>query len=299
MKRQALLTILIALTLIFTACSKNNDSPTLEVEGHKQSATKNNDKKGNDKTNQKTTQAKDSTTKKPVTTQAKIGTTSVAKDGSIKISWASVSGAISYDVYRATTSDGEYSKVGNTTATSYTDTSAQSGKTYYYKIVAVSPAPNTSNSPTTPADKGPKFVGSTISFTGDDKKSITLSSLNEDKYIAKIKSDFAQAGQTMPNGRLVSKSVAGSNFRYVYQFMSSNTWDNTTLEMVYVFENSLDFQSFFVNDKGSEEYLAAKAQAEKDWNADKNNMPYEKQRQLFLTEVTDPHFKTLHDQSFR
>lgn len=63
-----------------------------------------------------------------------------AKSGKPVVSWAKVSGAKKYDVYRATvTADdiSNYSKLGTTTKLSYTDTKASVGKTYSYKVVAV------------------------------------------------------------------------------------------------------------------------------------------------------------------
>lgn len=54
------------------------------------------------------------------------------------VSWGKVNGADSYEVYRATSTNGTYSKVQTTSAVSYTDTSAVKGKTYYYKVKAVS-----------------------------------------------------------------------------------------------------------------------------------------------------------------
>ena len=54
-----------------------------------------------------------------------------------KVSWKKIDGATKYEVYRATSKNGTYSKVKTTTSTSYKDTAAKSGKTYYYKVVAV------------------------------------------------------------------------------------------------------------------------------------------------------------------
>ena len=54
-----------------------------------------------------------------------------------KVSWKKVSGATKYDVYRATSKAGTYSKVKTTTSLNWKDTTAKSGKTYYYKVVAV------------------------------------------------------------------------------------------------------------------------------------------------------------------
>ncbi len=59
-------------------------------------------------------------------------------DGKPRMTWNKVAGATEYHVYRATTEDGEYVKMFTTRGTSYTNTSAVAGETYYYKVVAVS-----------------------------------------------------------------------------------------------------------------------------------------------------------------
>ena len=59
-------------------------------------------------------------------------------NGKPRLTWDKVDGATSYVVYRATTANGTYSKLYTTSGTSMTNTGAVSGKTYYYKVVAVS-----------------------------------------------------------------------------------------------------------------------------------------------------------------
>lgn len=55
---------------------------------------------------------------------------------SIKVVWGAVSGASGYEVYRATSSAGAYTKVATVTATSYTNTGLNTGAPYYYKVRA-------------------------------------------------------------------------------------------------------------------------------------------------------------------
>lgn len=56
----------------------------------------------------------------------------------IRVYWKSTSGASKYGVWRSSTgSSGSYSLIATTTATNYLDTSAQSGKTYHYKLTAI------------------------------------------------------------------------------------------------------------------------------------------------------------------
>src|SRR5262249_39713349 len=63
-----------------------------------------------------------------------------AADKGAVITWAAVTGADSYDVYRT---DGVFAcdfgkiKVGNTTDTTFTEIGLQNGRTYYYSVVAV------------------------------------------------------------------------------------------------------------------------------------------------------------------
>ena len=58
------------------------------------------------------------------------------KSGKPIITWEKITGAKKYEVYRATSVDGKYSKIGTSTKLSYTDTKASVGTTYYYKVVA-------------------------------------------------------------------------------------------------------------------------------------------------------------------
>ena len=57
--------------------------------------------------------------------------------GKPKVSWAAVTGAKEYKIYRATSKTGKYSPVKTTTAKYWKDTTAKKGKTYYYKVIAV------------------------------------------------------------------------------------------------------------------------------------------------------------------
>ena len=54
----------------------------------------------------------------------------------VKVSWNAVQGAAGYRVYRATSKSGSYTKVADTTGTSYTNTGLTTSKTYYYKVRA-------------------------------------------------------------------------------------------------------------------------------------------------------------------
>lgn len=60
-----------------------------------------------------------------------------ASDGKITVKWEAVTGATKYEVYRATSKDGTYTRISTTKNTSITNTSTTAGKTYYYKVRAI------------------------------------------------------------------------------------------------------------------------------------------------------------------
>ena len=58
--------------------------------------------------------------------------TATSGNGQVAVSWAVVSNATSYNVKRATVSDGPYTVVASPTANSFADTGVTNGATYYY-----------------------------------------------------------------------------------------------------------------------------------------------------------------------
>jgi hypothetical protein len=58
-------------------------------------------------------------------------------DGSIKLEWNIVVGAVGYMIYRSDTADGTYEPIDTSSASPYTDTGVTSSTTYYYKVSAV------------------------------------------------------------------------------------------------------------------------------------------------------------------
>ena len=73
----------------------------------------------------------------PLPPAAPTVTCSNAASGKPKLTWNAVSGATSYRVFRSESRGSGYSLLGTTTSTSYTNTGAAAGKTYYYRVKAV------------------------------------------------------------------------------------------------------------------------------------------------------------------
>jgi fibronectin type 3 domain-containing protein len=76
------------------------------------------------------------------TTQIAVPTgvsATVLSASSIQVMWNAVNGAVSYTVYRSSSSDGVYTSVSISSSTSYTDASLTGGAIYYYKVSATGP----------------------------------------------------------------------------------------------------------------------------------------------------------------
>jgi fibronectin type 3 domain-containing protein len=56
------------------------------------------------------------------------------------VTWPAVTGAVSYNVYRSTTTGSGYTRVGNVSGTTYTDTGLNNGTVYYYVATSVAAA---------------------------------------------------------------------------------------------------------------------------------------------------------------
>jgi fibronectin type 3 domain-containing protein len=92
------------------------------------------------------------TTDRPVTTTDRtapavpqgVAVTDSSEKGGLRTGWTAVPGAASYQVYRATSENGSFSRVGSTGQVSYRDATAEQGVTYYYRVTALDAAGNES-----------------------------------------------------------------------------------------------------------------------------------------------------------
>lgn len=67
-------------------------------------------------------------------------TISDVTETSVKVNWATATGAISYNLYRSDFAEDNYSLVANTTDTFYTDATLSKGNSYNYKVTSVNAA---------------------------------------------------------------------------------------------------------------------------------------------------------------
>ena len=82
-----------------------------------------------------TTLCSNAATKLTKPTDVKV---SISKEKDIKVTWTQVEGASKYTVYRATSKKGTYKKIGTTKTTSFKSKGLTRGKTYYFKVTAIS-----------------------------------------------------------------------------------------------------------------------------------------------------------------
>jgi hypothetical protein len=54
----------------------------------------------------------------------------------VTVTWTASNNATGYTIYRSTTPNGTFSSIGSASGTSFTDTTANNGQTYYYEVVA-------------------------------------------------------------------------------------------------------------------------------------------------------------------
>jgi hypothetical protein len=66
--------------------------------------------------------------------------------GAVSLTWSTIQGAIDYNVKRSTSTNGPFTIIISTPSTSYTDTNALDGSTYYYVVSAVNPGGEGANS---------------------------------------------------------------------------------------------------------------------------------------------------------
>jgi uncharacterized protein (DUF1800 family) len=72
----------------------------------------------------------------PLTPSAPSGVTATPGNNQVALIWSASTGATGYSIGRATTSAGPYASIGESSSTSFTDTSATNGTAYYYVVSA-------------------------------------------------------------------------------------------------------------------------------------------------------------------
>ena len=160
---------------------------------------------------------------KAVAPAAPTVTMTYSDGGKPKLTWSAVSGATSYRVYRSESRGTGYSLLGTTTSTSYVNTGAAAGKTYYYRVKAVNSAGTSaysnivSGTARTPAPAAPVLKGGTSSASG--KPQLTWAAVNGaakyDVYRSnRADGTFSKVGSTDKTTYVNTGAVQGVTYFY-------------------------------------------------------------------------------------
>jgi fibronectin type 3 domain-containing protein len=101
-------------------------------------------------------------------------TAAAESSSQIRVSWGAVQSVENYNVYRASSYSGVYTKVGNTANTLFIDNGLIPNTTYYYKIASVNPngegpmsdSISATTLPAAPKPKAPNFILQSITIDG-------------------------------------------------------------------------------------------------------------------------------------
>ena len=160
---------------------------------------------------------------KAVAPAAPTVTMTYSDGGKPKLTWSAVSGATSYRVYRSESRGTGYSLLGTTTSTSYVNTGAAVGKTYYYRVKAVNSAGTSaysnivSGTARTPAPAAPVLKGGTSSASG--KPQLTWAAVNGAAKYDVYRSNsadgtFSKVGSTDKTTYVNTGAVKGVTYFY-------------------------------------------------------------------------------------
>ena len=157
----------------------------------------------------------------PAAPRVTIGNSSAS--GKPQLTWAAVDGAAKYEIYRSTQQSTGYSLLGTTTSTSYVNTGAAAGKTYYYRVKAVNSAGTSaysnivSGTARTPAPAAPVLKGGTSSASG--KPQLTWAAVNGAAKYDVYRSNsadgtFSKVGSTDKTTYVNTGAVKGVTYFY-------------------------------------------------------------------------------------
>jgi len=167
--------------------------------------------------------------------QPKIDAFARADNGKIKINWDKVTGAVKYQVYRATAKDGDYTLVKTTTDKSYADNNVTLNKLYYYKVRAVY-SDTDCNSAFSEIDSArcilpqPTITLSTVDSSGKVKISwakIANAANYEDSRTTKKDGSYTRIATTTNLSATDTTGAAGTTYFYKIKAIHSNTNANS------------------------------------------------------------------------
>lgn len=156
---------------------------------------------------------------------------SVAKTGdtSAALTWTSGKNADSYQIYRKKSTESDYVSIGTTTETSYTDSAATPGYTYYYKIVSLYQGTSSSDGVTASISMAIQAPAN-VKATSEDYNTIKLSwnsVTGATQYFVyrstKSSSGYSKLATVTTNSYSDDTAATGTKFYYKIQAANDNT----------------------------------------------------------------------------
>ena len=160
----------------------------------------------------------------------------LSSNGKIKISWEKIDGAKEYKVYRATSEDGEYTLMKTTTGTSYTNTSAKAGTTYYYKVKAIHSKSDANSVYSEVVSKTAKLGRPDVTATNiasSGKIKLTWDAISDalEYYVYRAtseKGEYELVGSTVDTSYTDADATAGKKFYYKVKAIHSDSSCNSS-----------------------------------------------------------------------
>ena len=155
------------------------------------------------------------------------------------LKWGAVKNAVSYKIYRATSKTGKYSLQNTVTSTSYLDNSATTGKSYYYKVLAVASNTNANSDYSNVVNRLCDCAQPTVKVAASSTSYIKLSwnkvtgAKKYQVYQATSKTGTYKLIKTTTDTSLkISSVTAGKTYYYKVRAVASNTNANSAFSQI-------------------------------------------------------------------
>lgn len=153
-------------------------------------------------------------------------------NNSVTVTWGASGNAASYTIARSTTSNGTFTTLSTTAQSPYTDSTAQNGTTYYYRVTAINPNGSTvatGTASSTPFGAPGAFI---ISNAAAGDSSVTISWENSSNAVTYTISRSTQLNGTYTNLSTTAESpyidsTAVNDTTYYYKITAVNTRGST------------------------------------------------------------------------
>jgi fibronectin type 3 domain-containing protein len=151
----------------------------------------------------------------------------------VTVKWEASAGATKYRVYRKTAS-GSWSKVGDTTSTSYTDTDAKSSTTYYYTVRYLTSDGKATGGYNTTGKKITYIAAPKLSSVSNGAKGVTIKwsaskgAVRYRVYRKTSSGSWGRIGETTSTSYTDTSATAGEIYTYTVRCITADGKSTTS-----------------------------------------------------------------------